>query len=96
MNNINKAFREGNAVPYCENVTCGKRPWTDWRAEFQQYLCQTCFELRAAAVAQRLALLEQKRARRSHRRGRGGGRAAMEIVDADTFEEAAAGGGLTA
>jgi len=82
----NKAFREGNQVPHCENVTCGKRPWTDWRPAFQQYLCLTCFELRSAQVSQRLALVEQKRSRRSQRRRGGGVRATMEIVDTEETE----------
>lgn len=84
---MNKSFRrEGAQVPHCENATCDKRPWTDWRPEFQQYLCQTCFELRAVAVAQRLSLLEQKRERRRrYRRGGGGGH--MEIVE-EGFEMA--------
>jgi hypothetical protein len=32
--------REGAAVPTCEE--CGKRPWTDWRPNFQKYLCTEC------------------------------------------------------
>ncbi len=29
--------REGAQVPSCSH--CGKRPWTDWRPQFQKYLC---------------------------------------------------------
>lgn len=34
--------REGAAVPTCEAKDCGKRPWTDWRPNFQKYLCADC------------------------------------------------------
>jgi hypothetical protein len=32
--------REGAQVPTCRH--CGKRAWTDWRPQFQKYLCDLC------------------------------------------------------
>ncbi len=54
--------REGAAVPTCED--CTKRPWTDWRPNFQKYLCTDCntkYESRAAH-----AVRYERRGRRNH------------------------------
>lgn len=34
--------REGAQVPKCQS--CGTRVWTDWRPQFQKYLCTSCCE----------------------------------------------------
>ena len=51
--------REGAAVPSCE--TCGKRPWTDWRPNFQKYLCAECDTKHASRAAR-----FERRGRRNH------------------------------
>jgi hypothetical protein len=66
--------REGAQVPCCAH--CGERPWTDWRPDYQKYLCEKCFD---EAPPSRLAILTAQRERRRRRgpRGRRGGEVAV-------------------
>ena len=56
--------REGAAVPCCAH--CGVRPWTDWRPDYQKYLCEKCF---VEAPPSLYTILTSRRGRRNRVRG---------------------------
>jgi len=57
--------REGTEVPCCAH--CGGRPWTDWRPDYQKYLCEKCFS--EAPPSLYTILTSRRGRRRGARRG---------------------------
>ena len=61
---------EGTTVPCCEvglvtgSQTCTKRLFTDWRPDYQKYMCDACVEITPSPLTRILAIQGRSRRRR--------------------------------
>lgn len=65
----------GTTVPCCEvgivtgSESCTKRLFTDWRPDYQKYMCNSCVEITPSPLTRILAVYGRSRRRRAGRTG---------------------------